>query len=173
MIKPQYCEILPHESISMILAHQRAKELSDVYNSIVPAQAQVQFIPVQLYKMPRDFTDSDGNLIICKGETVALEPLLEGNFEKFNSNTGWTRNDLKNPGAFIHWTWHHTKELIVCDLQGIRLGLDEGYILTDPAICSKNLKYGNTDLGMEGINAFFKSHNCGPLCLGLDKPNFT
>ena len=55
-----------------------------------------------------------------QGEQVALEPFIYGEYDKFTSNSGWTAGEHNAPDAFTHYTWHKTKELIVCDLQGVR-----------------------------------------------------
>ena len=52
---------------------------------------------------------------------------------------------------------------------------DDGFMLTDPVVhyvssTGKRHKNGATDRGKEGVQNFFKTHKCGPLCkrLGLE-----
>eukprot|EP01038_Epipyxis_sp_PR26KG_P011609 gene11609-15547_t len=74
------------------------------------------------------------------------------------------------PQAFSHFTHVHTKRsLLVCDLQGVynHSGKYPIFEFTDPCIhtrCRKNKSYGNTNLRSKGINNFFKTHKCNPLC---------
>eukprot|EP00947_MAST-08B_sp_MAST-8B-sp1_P003831 g3831.t1 len=64
--------------------------------------------------------------------------------------------------AFSHYSFEHSggQELIV-DLQGV------GLCLTDPQLHSTAMRYGRADLGQKGIDAFFKTHRCGPTCRAL------
>jgi hypothetical protein len=80
------------------------------------------------------------------------------------------------PQCFSHFTWSVTNgDLLVCDLQGVWNAVD-GYALTDPAMHrvprGERRRRGLTDKGAEGIDAFFRTHTCGPLCstLGLKRP---
>ena len=79
--------------------------------------------------------------------------------------------------AFSHFTYDVTGGyLLVCDLQGIVTTNGKGepiLLLTDPAIhCPKHIRFGKTNLGLTGINRFFKKHICNKYCsaLGLKKP---
>ena len=77
------------------------------------------------------------------------------------------------PQTFSHWTYFFSKRnQLVCDLQGV---LDKRvtpnvFLFTDPCIHSmKGDSFGRTDKRRQGINTFFKSHECNALCelLGL------
>ncbi len=100
------------------------------------------------------------------GEKNLIEPMIE-NFEKFNSNTGWTPDystawsDVMQ--ALSHYSYHTTnRAALLCDLQG---GIyRDGFIITDPVIMSRNREYGPTDLGPEGISTFFSRHQCNQYC---------
>ena len=66
--------------------------------------------------------------------------------------------------------------MLVCDLQGVftQNPRDSCYECTDPVIHYKSAKgrknvYGRTDRGQKGIDDFYKSHHCSPLCQALDK----
>ena len=99
-----------------------------------------------------------------------LEREIRGDFEKFSSNSGWCSGVDPILEAFSHWTWCHTQEReLVCDLQGHRgdgslphLGDDYYYLLTDPAICSSDREYGESDLGAE-VSRLITNQNA-PLC---------
>jgi hypothetical protein len=93
-----------------------------------------------------------------------VEPMLEGVFLKFNSNSGYT-NGAEVMQALSHFSYHHSHgKYLLCDLQGGHY--EDSYILTDPVIMSTdNSKiYGPTDLGSEGIDNFFGRHKCGVFC---------
>ncbi|CAM9472532.1 unnamed protein product [Choristocarpus tenellus] len=90
------------------------------------------------------------------------------------------------PQAFSHFSYVHTKrKMLVCDLQGIlskvqppvdgRSGVFE---LTDPVIHYKSTKgrrqvYGHTDMGMKGVQEFFKTHMCNDVCQLLGIAGFS
>mmetsp|Transcript_20263 Transcript_20263/g.23286 ORF Transcript_20263/g.23286 Transcript_20263/m.23286 type:complete len:142 (+) Transcript_20263:556-981(+) len=93
-----------------------------------------------------------------------VEPMLEGEFFKFNSNSGYT-NGAELMQALSHFSHHYTDgQHLLCDLQGGNY--DDAYVLTDPVVMSNdNSKiYGPTDLGSEGIENFFARHQCGLFC---------
>ena len=110
------------------------------------------------------------------GQEFLLEREIRGGFEKFNSNTGWSSGEDPILEAFSHWSWVESEgRELVCDLQGHRgdgslpyLGEGYYYLLTDPAICSANREYGESDLGQAGIDAFFRNHECNQWCRHLD-----
>jgi hypothetical protein len=101
-----------------------------------------------------------------KGTKCLIEPMI-ANFEKFNSNTGWTPNEsspwIQVMQALSHYSYHSTnRKLLFCDLQG---GIyKDGFIITDPVIMSTTQEYGPTDLGSEGISTFFARHKCNRFC---------
>ena len=108
-----------------------------------------------------------------QGEKVALEPFLQGDFQKFVSNSGYILDEYTAPGVFTHYTWYKTQELIVCDLQGVRQvngNEEDGYYFTDPAINSLKQNWGPTDMGKQGILNFFSIHKCSKFCIMWDKP---
>ena len=83
--------------------------------------------------------------------------------------------------AFSHFSWVFSRhKLLVCDLQGIVDNKDKLkppiLRLTDPVIHSRSTKekkdawvkkFGRTDGGNKGMNQFFETHVCGPLCKAL------
>ena len=116
------------------------------------------------------------------GEYITVEDYLHGKFIKFNSNTGWTLNEDKNPiskylNAFSHWTYHQSNgKHLICDLQGVHTHSHHGdklknsakgtadYRLTDPVIMSDSKEFGVTDLGVIGISNWFYYHKCNEYC---------
>lgn len=92
-----------------------------------------------------------------------VEPMLEGEFLKFNSNSGYT-NGADFMQALSHFSYHHTNgQYLLCDLQGGHY--EDCYVLTDPVVMSRDKKeFGATDLGVEGMNNFFAHHKCNHFC---------
>lgn len=118
------------------------------------------------------------------GEAFVIEQKINGEFEKFNSNSGWSCGTCCLPDALSHWSWVHTQgDMLLCDPQGHR-GRPGGpkcdgnvhyYLFTDPVVMTPTGRFGCTDLGQAGIEAFFKRHTCNSLCkalgLGGNKPS--
>lgn len=103
-----------------------------------------------------------------------VEDYIPGRFTKFLNNDGIMNIGVSAnfPAAFSHWSWVESKgKLMVSDIQGVRTGA--GYVLTDPCIHSIDDPegFGIPDLGMVGVQEFFKNHQCNALCtdLGLGK----
>lgn len=99
------------------------------------------------------------------GVRVLVEPFIK-NFQKWNSNTGWTETSSswgRAMQALSHFSYHVSGgRTLVCDLQG---GFyDDHAVLTDPVICSTTQSYGPTDMGAEGISNFFARHKCNEYC---------
>jgi len=133
--------------------------------------------PAKLHVFSETHKDKSGKNIIVKGEVGSVEMTVNGKWEKFNSNDGWSSGTGSLPDAFSHWTWVHTDgDEVVCDLQGHR-GTPDGpsyanryknyYLLTDPAIISSDQKWGTTDLGPRGIRNFFRRHQCNDMCRAI------
>lgn len=110
------------------------------------------------------------------GEAFIVEQVINGEFEKFNSNTGWSCGNASLPDALSHWSWVQTEgSMLLCDLQGHR-GRPGGpkcgsetyyYMFTDPVIMTPRGRFGSTDLGQQGIETFFAHHKCNDLCRSL------
>lgn len=62
---------------------------------------------------------------------------------------------------------------MVVDLQGVVTSDSTGkkmIILTDPAIhCKDTTRFESTNLGEDGINAFFGAHECSKFCKALEE----
>jgi len=97
-------------------------------------------------------------------ETVLVEPYLEGEFQKWNSNNGWASSEGgEMMQAFSHWTYHETDgKQLVCDLQGLRLC--DRYVLSDPVVLTSDGSGGIADVGQDGMHAFFCFHTCNKFC---------
>jgi len=97
-------------------------------------------------------------------QKMLVEPMLP-NFRKFNSNTGYVRDQGSIMQALSHFSHHYSHgELLLCDLQGCQQGRD--YILTDPVVLSRSKQFGLTDLGEHGMENFFFHHRCNGYCRG-------
>lgn len=112
-------------------------------------------------------------------ETVVIEDLLEGEFQTFSSSFPWVyphSHETEMTQAFSHFTWHATRQLVVCGLQGVARGGRGGVQLTTPTIHSTSLgQHGPRDGGLAGISEFFASHRCNAICSswpGPDVPAF-
>jgi len=93
-----------------------------------------------------------------------VEPMLEGSFLKFNSNSGYS-NGADYMQALSHFSYQHSNgKYLLCDLQGGHY--QDAYVLTDPVIMSSSneKQFGATDLGSEGISNFFAHHKCNQFC---------
>eukprot|EP00439_Symbiodinium_sp_Y106_P062081 s3472_g9.t1 len=97
------------------------------------------------------------------GKKGLVEPFIEGQYQKFNSNTG--RADPNHPlmQALSHYSWHVSEgEYLLCDLQGcFACGR---YLLTDPVVLSMKREFGGTDGGEAAMKNFFAHHVCGRYC---------
>ncbi len=99
------------------------------------------------------------------GTKSLIEPFIE-DFEKFNSNSGWSGNgtawhDVMQ--ALSHFSYHMSGGfMVLCDLQGGVYA--DGVVLTDPVVLSRSQQLGPTDLGIDGILTFFARHKCNGYC---------
>ncbi|CAG0900528.1 unnamed protein product, partial [Darwinula stevensoni] len=141
---------------SQAIANYFAKE----FNKVKPSVAKsIHFLDVKLVQAEAQ----DGSPVYYTIEDIFKD--YDSEFKKFNSNFGFVNSvDFTlTLNAFSHWTYDHTKHyLMVVDLQGI---LDkERYVLTDPAIHCKELRFGSTNLGKVGMVTFFEAHECNKVC---------
>ncbi|XP_008059959.1 eukaryotic elongation factor 2 kinase isoform X2 [Carlito syrichta] len=91
-----------------------------------------------------------------------LEHYIEGKYIKYNSNSGFVRDDniRLTPQAFSHFTFERSgHQLIVVDIQGV------GDLYTDPQIHTEmGTDFGDGNLGVRGMALFFHSHACNRIC---------
>ncbi|OEU13122.1 kinase-like protein [Fragilariopsis cylindrus CCMP1102] len=95
------------------------------------------------------------------------EPMLEGDYLKFNSNSGYFgSSDFMQ--ALSHYSFQFAVENNLCVIYRV-VHYKEDYVLTDPVVMShdNSKKYGSGDLGAEGIDNFFAHHRCGKFCSKL------
>jgi elongation factor 2 kinase len=96
-------------------------------------------------------------------------------FVKWQCNDGEVKHMEATLQAFSHFSNKHMQSRpvpeqgVVVDIQGVQSG--NTFTLTDPAIhcTSDKRRFGDTNMGEQGIKSFFMSHSCNTLCnkLGL------
>ena len=144
--------------------YEKTKELAKKFNEDCQSNYPIHIV---YYDIQRVICQPIQNGTPKLNEYVIVEDYLEGEFQKFISNTGWVNPEClsiyKLMPTFAHWTWVHTNgNLMVVDLQGVRY--TDKYILTDPCILSLNKEYGATDTAVMGMALFFITHKCTDLC---------
>lgn len=162
VVVKQFKRLHPTERIfwdADIKTHQLAKSLVEKWNVINHTTKTYEITsPTRAYM---NFVDD--RQVFVKGEWVLVEKFIEGQWEKFNSNSGWVGNALTSVQSFCHWTYHYSNgSYLFCDAQGVRNSV--GYYLTDPCIMSVTQEYGITDLGRDGIINWFTRHKCNQFC---------
>ena len=92
-----------------------------------------------------------------------LEAFIEGEIEKYTNNFTFVNENVPLMSAFSHFSYDYTKgKYMVADLQG------HNNLLTDPVIHSYNLEFPNQgDMGLKGMLAFFRYHQCNHYCKAL------
>jgi len=177
-MKPEYFNTGWKISYKDAAMQEEVVRLAESFNAEVQptkgdGSCNIHVRAARIYTMTEDKLNSKGKPYLRKGEIIALEQLINGEWEKFNSNSGWSSGKSSLPDAFSHWTWVHTGgEMLVCDLQGHRgrpggpkFGSEEYYYLfTDPALLSNDKRFGPTDLGEAGMKQWFAGHTCNSMC---------
>jgi len=142
-----------------IKAVDKALDIVNRFNQLNVVSKTIKVNVPEVWEFNRD----------CSGEWAGSKTLSEpfiANYQKFNSNTGWTdtrRNWAKAMQALSHFSYHVSGGMFVlCDIQG---GIyQDSVVLSDPVILSRNRDYGVTDLGAMGISSFFYHHTCNEYC---------
>jgi len=148
-------------------AEAKAKEFAEQWNRAKLLNKEcvvLTSIHATCSDSPFSRKDSDHENKVLVNEKVLIEKWLDGKFEKWNSNSGWSLDDQLSVQAFCHWTYHYSDgQYLLCDAQGTRG--DDKYYITDPCILSKTPeKFGVTDLGEKGQSLWFKNHKCNRFC---------
>ncbi|KAH9586492.1 MHCK/EF2 kinase [Trypanosoma melophagium] len=141
--------------------HTIANHWAKKFNSCMPPKP-VHFLPAVVMEL----IDRKPPLFF------AVEPQLDGNFTKYNNNSGYVPNEVRwTPQAFSHFTYHASKKkLMIVDIQGVN------DIYTDPQILTFDCKgYGRGNLGREGMRLFIRSHKCNGVCemIGIPRISYT
>ena len=138
--------------------------LAKKFNSIKPAGTRdVHFAEVSTVAI----TDGEEKIY------YALERYIPGKYVKFNNNAGFVNETsyAATLHAFSHWTyWATNRYVMVVDLQGVKeeSSGEVQYVLTDPAVhCGSLRRFGNTNLGREGMYKFFRTHYCNGICKAM------
>eukprot|EP00667_Euglena_gracilis_P015585 EG_transcript_16220 len=149
------------------------KEDKSTYFLDVEMQALAKLFAEEFNKRkpPKPVDFNEASVVKClerRGQPLlAVEPWLEGNFNKYSNNYGFVSYDDRNtPQAFSHFTYCHSGgKLLICDIQGVA----DKY--TDPQIHSRDGNgFGKGNLGPEGMLKFFQSHRCNSICHFLNLP---
>ncbi|XP_062519523.1 uncharacterized protein LOC134194596 [Corticium candelabrum] len=137
--------LTPSDWTADVNTSKRAQQLAEDWHRYIPTNRPPQFkLPIiaQMDKRSICFSSSSSVLkgIIRPKGYVSIEDFIDGHYQKFSSNYGWTTGAGQFAAAFSHFTWHITNgRELVCDLQGVKK--DDLYDLTDPAIHSLNGRY--------------------------------
>lgn len=130
------------------------------FNSMVSEKYSLDFIVVTSLAPKSALGDAESCL--------SLEPLIDGEYVKYNSNAGWVNPDNASDPvymaaqAFSHLTFERSLgRFLVSDLQGV------GRVLTDLTVHSQDperFRLTDTNLRQEGFLFFFSTHKCNALC---------
>lgn len=153
------------------LAQDFINELNNISTSQC-CQMELRFvIPFSARVINAACVITSPNKCVRKDQYVLVEPLLIGSYIKYSDNQGFENKSYNERGkilfAFSHWTYENSQHtLLVSDLQGI----DNEYyfMLTDPAIHSKDQIFGLTDLSFAGMKKVMNGHSCNEICRHLN-----
>ncbi|KIX06615.1 uncharacterized protein Z518_04591 [Rhinocladiella mackenziei CBS 650.93] len=156
------CKTLAHLAEDMRI-QALCKAFALEFNSLLKIEPPIDFIVTTCLQSKSE------------GGCLSLEPYIEGEYVKYNSNSMFVKEDPPDDPdpfnqiaqAFSHFTfersWGH---FLVNDLQGV------GHLLTDPSIQTRDherFKLADTNLNEDGFKFFFAAHKCNSTChkLGL------
>ncbi|KAK0654343.1 hypothetical protein QBC41DRAFT_386492, partial [Cercophora samala] len=152
--------------IDDMLAQALCKAFALEFNTMLPEQYSLDFIVVTCLTRLSDAGEGDA-------QCMSLEPLIKGEYTKYNSNNGWVNKGkpdhpiFQAAQAFSHFTFERSRgNFMVTDLQGV------GRVLTDPALQTLDRGYlplSGGNLSIDGFYWFFSTHECNSVCsqLGL------
>ncbi|CAF2681945.1 unnamed protein product [Rotaria sp. Silwood2] len=153
-----------------------------VYQEHLEIQVIAQFLADRfnnelrrIFRRPLIVAYADADLVQQKTDEFKIyqvEARMHQTWHKWNNNSGGISLSEYSTilQAFSHWTYHITAgRLMVVDLQGVK---GKGaYLLTDPAIHFDNIlrfKNTRTNLGIKGMQQFFRTHVCSEVCSKLE-----
>lgn len=151
-LKPVDRDVYFHD----VMMQTIAKKFAKLYNERNPPK-KVDFVDAWVV----EFVERAGK------DLGSVELALKGEYKKHNNNLGYvSAQERMTPQAFSHFTYEVSEHSsIVVDIQGV----DDIY--TDPQIHTQDGKgFGEGNCGKEGIDAFFETHHCNPLCALLALP---
>ena len=143
-----------------------ANAFAEIFNEVVKkhgiAARRIQYSPVSVVTIPgRPYQ-----------LYYILEPCIEGKHIKFDRTVilnGFKEEMYLILKTFSHFTYNYSEgRALVTDIQGT-VESDE-YILTDPTIHTskpKRILRDPSNLGLAGMSAFFKAHECNDICRSL------
>ena len=141
------------------MTNKKAKEFIDEWNQMSMTDKPVELVPMLVIQCVK--TNSNGKF--PPDSFVVVEPFLEGEYQKWNSNLGWCPHDDLSINALSHWSYHKSNgQYVFCDMQGVRT--TKKYVITDPCIMSVAGNYGPSDCGKEYVVDFMKKHKCNKFC---------
>ncbi|KAL4441752.1 hypothetical protein ABPG74_008749 [Tetrahymena malaccensis] len=153
-------EDMKRDIISQIVCKYIVKEFNSKLVEVEQTHSLIlQFIDSYIYQTAHPYNPSP---------LYYFEKYIDGKYEKFNNNAGYVSqtDNLYSPlaQALSHFSWQISKGyLAIVDLQGNHEG-----ILTDPQVhCLDQEKFGDGNLGYEGILRFFSTHECNNYCKKL------
>ncbi|KAH3812072.1 hypothetical protein DPMN_140494, partial [Dreissena polymorpha] len=110
----RFAEIFTHNVLPSLQSVISTAEIEFVIPLIAKMESLSHFKVLGLFPINKDTS------YIYPKECVAIEPYLDGKFEKFNSNCGYEDKTAAILNTFSHWTWHISgHRYLVCDLQGV------------------------------------------------------
>jgi len=123
-----------------------------------------------------EYLDATGIRFVDKEDRIrygCVENVLEGDYLKWSNNFSYVRGSTDEDfsatlQAFSHWTHSVTNGyLMIIDVQGVK-NSENRFTLTDPAIhCTDEARFGDSNIGSEGMEEFFKHHECNQICKAL------
>lgn len=151
-----------------LAGHRAATFLAQEFNRVGASlgMARVEYVEASVCQF-----------LVRRGKAYfAQEGLVDGEWEKYNSNCGFLEPNPSKAGvdhsavqAFSHRTHHITEgAIMIVDCQGSYNRRTNTFTLTDPAVhCTDLTRFDATNLGAEGMKKFFKTHRCNDHCSAL------
>ncbi|ORC91803.1 myosin heavy chain kinase c-like protein [Trypanosoma theileri] len=157
----RYSSVKETQYFDDVSMHTIANHWAKKFNSCMPPKP-VYFLPAVVMEL----IDRKPSLFF------AVEPQLDGNYTKYNNNSGYVPDEARwTPQAFSHFSYHASqRKLMIVDIQGVN------DIYTDPQILTFDGKgYGRGNLGREGMRLFIRSHKCNGVChmIGIPPLSYT